>query len=93
MISAFESINQVIELKVIRKLFNSNVSPCKNEIPNCNEIFAKHSIKLPVRSSNYEQPVVLGTKRDKFGRMINEILNNSDEKGKFKNKLKVELVS
>ena len=90
LISAFQSINQVCELKVIRKLLNSNTNTSKNEIPYHNEIFAKNSIKLAVRSSNYEQPGILSSKRAKSRRKLADMLNNSDENGKLKIKVKYE---
>jgi len=82
-ISALKSINQVCELKVIRKAvsFQTKLDDCNHDdtkIPYHNEIFAKNSIKLPVRSSHYK------TSASKYkNKKINRLDYFTDENGMY----------
>lgn len=84
LISALQSINQVCELKVIRKLNYKSPKFKTEETPyDYNDIFARNSIKLTMRSSNYEHPGALHARRIRSRSKLIDILDKSDENGKF----------
>ena len=88
-ISALKSINQVCELKIFRKksaTLSDNDSLNKFEIPYYSSIFAKNSIKLAVRSSNYNKQNALNTMFNKSKKKLLDFLSQAhstnDENGK-----------
>ena len=86
LIAALKTINQVCELKVIRKAvsFQTEYNDDKQrrcsekKIPYHNEIFAKNSIKLPVKSCHYHNKI-----SSKYTKNINKKLTFTDENGMY----------
>lgn len=77
----FKSINQISELKILRKLkiFETKTNN-PDGIPYYNGVFAKNSIKLAMRSSNYEQSNVIAfNKYNKSRKKLFDFINKSEE--------------